>query len=206
MYRIDDPSAIAVRPAPDPLGTEGYFQRGTGGGAQGTVLTEDYMNMIQVEMEAIRALNPVDPGSDKTDDTQLADALVAYVSSKYGDQTDFLAATDSDMSIPFSLFGDNHEADSFISGGLQYGTLRLPGNFLIQWGSRDSPFPLTQAFNQPFNNVIKYWFGAFPWDGDFRVWKPASGTPHKQQIDLDSNATTATAFLWVAIGHGDPPV
>lgn len=79
MYKIDDPSAIASRPAPGALGTEGWFKRGVAGGAQGTVVTAEHKNMVQAEMEAIRALNPTDPGSDKTDDGQLAAAILARI-------------------------------------------------------------------------------------------------------------------------------
>lgn len=82
MYRIDDPSATVSRPAPIALGAEGWFLNGVAGGAQGTVVTAEHKNMVQAEMEALRALNPTDPGSLKTDDTQLAAAIVEYVNSR----------------------------------------------------------------------------------------------------------------------------
>ena len=84
MYRIDDPSNIASRPAASALGTEGWFLRGVAGGAQGTIVTAEHKNMVQAEMEAIRALNPTDPGSDKTDDSQLAIAISQLVNARLG--------------------------------------------------------------------------------------------------------------------------
>ena len=81
MYRIDDPSAVASRPAATALGTEGWFLRGIPGSAQGTVVTAEHKNMVQAEMEGVRALNPVDPGSDKTDDEQMAEAIREYVNA-----------------------------------------------------------------------------------------------------------------------------
>jgi len=84
MYRIDDPSAVASRPAATALATEGWFLRGIAGGAQGTVVTAEQKNMVQAEMEAIRALNPTDPGSDKTDDEQLAAAILARIHAELG--------------------------------------------------------------------------------------------------------------------------
>lgn len=78
MFRPDDPSAVASRPATTALGTEGWYLRGVAGGAQGTVLSAEQMNMLIAELEGVRALNPVDPGSDKADDGQLAAAIEAY--------------------------------------------------------------------------------------------------------------------------------
>lgn len=117
MFRIDDPSAVASRPAPTALATEGWFLRGIAGGAQGTVVTAEHKNMVQAEMEAIRALNPTDPGSDKTDDEQLAAAILARIrvpltargltlSSNSGTNKITMAsgrAWDSEEAVPFAL-------------------------------------------------------------------------------------------------------
>lgn len=79
MFRIDDPSNVAVEPGRTAIGTEGWFRRGVSGGAQGTILTEEWANMAQNEMEAVHDLHPASPARDKTNDSQMAEAIAALL-------------------------------------------------------------------------------------------------------------------------------
>lgn len=87
MYRTDVPSAVAVRPAPTALGTEGWFRNAdVGGGVQGTVVDADFLNMVQAELEAMRAVGVpdgiADPGATKTTTPQLAAIFQAWMNAR----------------------------------------------------------------------------------------------------------------------------
>lgn len=74
MYRIDDPSAVAVLPTPAALGTQGYYTSGNpGGGVEATVVTADHLNAIQEEIAYV--IEEAGITLDKTDNTQLKEAI-----------------------------------------------------------------------------------------------------------------------------------
>jgi hypothetical protein len=53
MFRIDNSSAVASRPAPQDAGSPGYFGRGDpAAGTSPTILTADWANMVQEELLA----------------------------------------------------------------------------------------------------------------------------------------------------------
>lgn len=54
MFRIDNSTAVAVKPAPAAAGAPGFFTKGDPvGGIPSTVLTADWANMVQEELVAI---------------------------------------------------------------------------------------------------------------------------------------------------------
>jgi hypothetical protein len=54
MYRIDDATAVTALPTPGAAGTEGYFTEGSPtAGQAATLVTADFLNMIQEEIRAV---------------------------------------------------------------------------------------------------------------------------------------------------------
>lgn len=59
MFRIDVPTAAIALPAPAAPGAEGYFSAGNPGtGTPATVVSADWLNMMQEELRNIAALKP----------------------------------------------------------------------------------------------------------------------------------------------------
>lgn len=85
MYRTDVPSAVAVRPAPTSLGTQGWFRNGAPG-TPGTVLDADMMNAIIAELEALRGVGVLDgvadPGASKTTTPVIATVLRDWMDAR----------------------------------------------------------------------------------------------------------------------------
>ena len=82
VHRIDDPTAVAVMPAPRAQGTPGYFTGGSpgSGGFAATVVRYEFMNMLQEELAAVvLAAGLV---LDKTDNNQLFEALQKLARTK----------------------------------------------------------------------------------------------------------------------------
>ena len=74
MFQPDDPTAVAVRPAPSPAGTPGWFDPGDPAtGRQPTTLRAEFMNGILGELLAILAAAGITP--DKTQTNQLLLAI-----------------------------------------------------------------------------------------------------------------------------------
>jgi hypothetical protein len=79
MFRIDQDGAVAVIPAPAPLGaTPGFFTEGNPGlGQPATQVTADWLNAVQEELIAVALMNG--GALDKAVRTQLRDAILAGV-------------------------------------------------------------------------------------------------------------------------------
>lgn len=76
MFRIDNDTAIAVKPAPAAAGTPGYFTNGDPvGGVEATVLEADWLNNVQEELISVLAAAGIAP--DKANAAQLLAALRA---------------------------------------------------------------------------------------------------------------------------------
>lgn len=81
MYRIDGPNTVSVKPAYGAPGTQGWFKNyGVGGtlDGPGTIVTPDFLNMLQAELLAVITDAGLTP--DKADDAQLLAALNAKFS------------------------------------------------------------------------------------------------------------------------------
>jgi hypothetical protein len=78
MFRIDTADTVAVKPAPTAAGTEAWFRKNDGVGTLGTVLTADWANIIQGELSNLLTVASPAITPDKTDHTQIEDALKAW--------------------------------------------------------------------------------------------------------------------------------
>lgn len=113
MQRIDHSTAVAVRPAPAAAGTPGYF---TGGdpatGQKATVVTADFLNMVQEELIAILTAAGVVP--DKASLSQVLTALQVLFLGKNA-----TAAAASKLATPrlINLLGDVTGGASFDGTG-----------------------------------------------------------------------------------------
>jgi hypothetical protein len=98
MHRIDDPTATPTLPAPRAQGTPGYFTGGSpgSGGFAATVVRYEFMNALQEELVAVVLAAGLT--LDKTDNTQLLEALRRLVRFKlYQDTTLYISPTGSDQ-------------------------------------------------------------------------------------------------------------
>lgn len=78
MFRIDDPSAVAVLPTPPAEGTEGYFTDGNPeGGIEATIVTPAWCNGVQEELMKVIEEAGITP--DKTDNTQVWQAIQTMI-------------------------------------------------------------------------------------------------------------------------------
>jgi hypothetical protein len=84
MHRIDDPTNIAVMPAPRPQGTPGYFTGGSpgSGGFLATRVRYEFMNALQEELSAIAEAAGLT--LDKTNNNQVLQALRSMLRFKLG--------------------------------------------------------------------------------------------------------------------------
>jgi hypothetical protein len=84
MHRIDDPTAVATLPAPRPVGTPGYFTGGSpgSGGFAATIVRYEFMNALQEEISHV--IEGAGLTLDKTNNTQLSQALLALFGAPVG--------------------------------------------------------------------------------------------------------------------------
>jgi hypothetical protein len=96
-HRIDDPTAVAVMPAPRAQGTPGYFTGGSpgSGGYAATAVRYEFMNMLQEEIANV--VLKAGLVLDKTDNGQLFEALQHLVRLKlFQDITLYVSTTGDD--------------------------------------------------------------------------------------------------------------
>lgn len=122
MFRIDHATAAAALPTPGVPGTPGYFSDGDPAtGVQATIVTADWLNMVQEELLNLLTAAGVTP--DKADRTQVKAALDA-------------------LFVNESQFTGSNQA---LSGS---GYQKLPGGVIVQWGSVTATVTATAtAFN-----------------------------------------------------------
>jgi len=83
MYRIDNATAVAIKPTKGDAGTQGYWTKGDPAqGIPATIMDGDFFNMLQGELEAILIAGGISP--DKADDTQVATAIQAIITANSG--------------------------------------------------------------------------------------------------------------------------
>lgn len=95
MYRIDNSTAVAIKPAKEAAGTQGYWTKGDPAqGIPATVMDQDFFNMLQGELKAILDAAGITP--DKADDAQVVAAIQSLISAAGGGASsseDFLQPT-----------------------------------------------------------------------------------------------------------------
>lgn len=78
MHQIDNPWAVATQPAPQPVGTPGFFQSGDETiDLLATVVDYDWANTVQNEIVNVVANAGI--ALSKTDDTQLLQSIIAII-------------------------------------------------------------------------------------------------------------------------------
>lgn len=133
MYRIDTPHKAVAKPTPLPQGTGGYFQDTDPAG--GTEVSADWLNHVQEEIAAI--VEDLGGTLDKTDDNQLADALVPRltVAGSWTDKVQvgdpngtgvFATVIDTEGGIVGPLFGYVETDKVFAEEGFFTGTQTAP--------------------------------------------------------------------------------
>ena len=178
MQRIDVASAVTALPAPAAAGTPGYFTGGDPvGGQAATVLSADFMNMLQEELIAIVLAAALAPS--KTNHGQLLQALEALFGI-----TGNLAAN-GHIIIPVGNlkliinWGSATQGDS--TGG-QVVTFDQPFTTGVF-----QAFPVNRASGPPA--AFHGWAAVSP--SQMKVWSAASA---------GSAAAAGIAFSYVAIG------
>ncbi len=74
MERIKSTGTVPARPAPDAVGTPGYFSEGNpGGGTPAAIVTDDWANAVQEEL--VQPILAAGLALDELDDTQLLQAI-----------------------------------------------------------------------------------------------------------------------------------
>lgn len=92
MYRIDTPTAAAVRPTPSALGTEGYWTKGNpAGGVPATQMDQDWFQALQENLVAIADAAGI--AHSKTDYTVLLRSIQKLGRIKLTANTTFYVAT-----------------------------------------------------------------------------------------------------------------
>lgn len=82
MLRIDDSSAAAALPAPEVLGTEGYFTEGSPGVTPATLVRASWLNMVQEELRAVVVAGGLTPS--KTTYNQVMTAIKSMIDAQAG--------------------------------------------------------------------------------------------------------------------------
>lgn len=92
MFRIDNSTAAASKPAPAAAGTPGYFTEGNPvGGVAPTVLSADFMNSVQEELMSLLTDAGVTP--DKTATNQILDSIKKIIDARSGNASRVLGLT-----------------------------------------------------------------------------------------------------------------
>jgi len=83
MYRIDNETAVAVKPTKEEAGDQGYWSKGDPTqGIPATIMDQDWLNMVQDELK-----NAIEAGGltpSKADDSQLSQAIQALILASGG--------------------------------------------------------------------------------------------------------------------------
>src|SRR5690242_5771521 len=118
-FRIDNSTAVSVKPTPAAAGTAGWFTDGNPGtGVPGTVVTADWLNGVQGEIDSVLTAAGVTP--DKTLTNQLLAAI-----RKLG-RTKLTAATTYNVSTT----GNDTTGDG--SAGAPFATISAAWAYLVQ--------------------------------------------------------------------------
>jgi hypothetical protein len=79
MFRIDSAGAVIVRPTPAAVSTPGFFGEGTPGVSDATVVTADWLNMLQEELAYI--VTTAGLSLNKADVHQVVPAIRALIAA-----------------------------------------------------------------------------------------------------------------------------
>ncbi|MDR3513792.1 MAG: hypothetical protein P4L73_19315 [Caulobacteraceae bacterium] len=174
MYRIDGATALSSLPTPAAAGTPGYFGIGSPGP---TVVSADWLNMVQEEMLAVIVAAGETPS--KTTFTQLRDAietLIASVAATAATAAQIQAGTVSGaFATPAGLAGASAPqtlADAATTGW------DMSAGFNAKWtlgGNRTLAAPTNSILGRTYMLAVKQptsggpytvtWPSAFDWGG-----------------------------------------
>lgn len=138
MHRVDTATATAVLPAPEAVGTPGYFTKGDAvGGVAATIPGPDWFNMMQEEMVAVLDAAGVTPDQTKADYGQLLTALqalglqdaTAALKGRVELATDAEVQAGTDTARAVTPAGLASFAQNFATSGYK----KFPGGFVLQW-------------------------------------------------------------------------
>jgi len=157
MFRIDHPTAVAVKPAPGAAGTPGFFTEGDPvGGIAPTVVTQAWCNSVQEELMSILTAAGIAPDKAATNQVLLAlQALGLKVATTAEAQA---LVNDATIITPKKL------ADAFKGSNQSLGAngyQKYPGGLIVQWGTTtatastgdvSTPFPI--AFSSALRTLL----------------------------------------------------
>jgi hypothetical protein len=123
VYRIDTADNVAVMPVPDPIGpAPGYYRKATDA-VRGTVVSSDWLNAVQEEIVSVILAAAI--GLDKTDQSQLYQAIAAHIlatpaiAGLISHATDTGAVTTTHRrAVAASWNSQASGADSFVGGSI----------------------------------------------------------------------------------------
>jgi len=107
MFQIDSADTTASKPAAAAASTEAWFRKNDGAGTLGTVVTADWLNIIQGELRNLLTVTSV--AADKDDVTQVEDALRAWpeIAGVLSHATDTTAAPTTHLRVLVASSGDS---------------------------------------------------------------------------------------------------
>lgn len=133
MHQIDNAWAIAAQPAPQPVGTPGWFQGGDDTiNLLATVVDYDWANTVQAEI--INVVHNAGLVLDKTNDTQLLQSIIAIIQREAtADLSAYLPLAGGTMTgsltMGMPMPADMWEASLLVQEGL--GTYADGGGFMF---------------------------------------------------------------------------
>lgn len=184
MHRIDDPTAVAVMPAPRPQGTPGFFTRGEPGVQNPTVVRYEFLNTVQEEIGHV--ITQAGITLSKLDNTQLFQAIQALMASAVDDPPD-------------DGYSYTRVHNRWVSGGVIRSDVTFAANFTVggylSIGLGGSPFYMYRSAG--YQNVIHApeWYDQYQEATGNRAWVGNIGVGGAQAL-----MTLSAGNLWVVGG------
>lgn len=161
MYRIDVSTAAVARPAPAPIGTEGYWQSGNPVTATpATIMDQDWFNALQEELVAV--VDAAGLPHSKTTLTQLRDSIKLMIQQEAGNYgldtgaanayvvalTPAIAAYTNGLVVRFRAVHANTGASTLNAGG-GVATLADDDGAALLGGAIPANALVTAVYDQP---------------------------------------------------------
>jgi hypothetical protein len=172
MHQIDNAWAIAAQPAPQPVGTPGWFQGGDDTiNLLATVVDYDWANTVQAEI--INVVHNAGLVLDKTNDTQLLQSIIAIIQREAtADLSAYLPLAGGTLAGPGNLIVDGTFAAGAAIASPSSIAVSPSGNVLISTTEPSGPFgpfalfaPYVSSFISSLNSYVigtdsyRYWTG-----------------------------------------------
>lgn len=138
MFKIDGAGTVADKPARTVLGAfPGWFNQ-TPGTSPGTVVTGEWLNMMQAEISAVLSAASIAP--DKADDAQLLKALQKLI--KQSQPTGFRGATIGPVAPDGWVLASGRTIGSAASGATERGNADTQDLFNLIWSLPSAQYPI----------------------------------------------------------------